>query len=177
MSTVAKPKAPARSRFEAERRLVIRGARWDDYRHPGRQPRRAFSPSRGLRRQRHRDHDQRHGPRTVLLPPAPSHRRGRASTGHRVSSPTVRPHGGNPRSSGASRRTSGTSSTRRKESGSPGSSGVTRRAELRDNSTQGFPQSRPGRRDRHFASRGRPARNLCRPRRGRSLAVRREQLP
>ncbi|MGA7498153.1 MAG: Uma2 family endonuclease [Isosphaeraceae bacterium] len=31
MSTVARPKAPARSRFEAERRLVIRGARWEDY--------------------------------------------------------------------------------------------------------------------------------------------------
>ncbi|MGZ3470783.1 MAG: hypothetical protein ACXWO1_14400, partial [Isosphaeraceae bacterium] len=31
MSTVARPKAPARSRLEAERRLVIRGARWDDY--------------------------------------------------------------------------------------------------------------------------------------------------
>ena len=31
MSTVAQPKAPARSRLEAERRLVIRGARWDDY--------------------------------------------------------------------------------------------------------------------------------------------------
>jgi Uma2 family endonuclease len=33
MSTVAKPRreAPARRRFEAERRLVIRGARWEDY--------------------------------------------------------------------------------------------------------------------------------------------------
>lgn len=31
MSTVAKPKAPARSRFEAERRLVIRDAKWEDY--------------------------------------------------------------------------------------------------------------------------------------------------
>jgi len=31
MSTVARPKPPARSRLEAERRLVIRGARWDDY--------------------------------------------------------------------------------------------------------------------------------------------------
>jgi Uma2 family endonuclease len=31
MSTVVKPKAPARNRLEAERRLVIRGARWDDY--------------------------------------------------------------------------------------------------------------------------------------------------
>ena len=31
MSTVARPKAPARSRFEAERRLVIRGTKWEDY--------------------------------------------------------------------------------------------------------------------------------------------------
>ena len=31
MSTVAKLKALARGRFEAERRLVIRGAGWDDY--------------------------------------------------------------------------------------------------------------------------------------------------
>ncbi|HKM52346.1 MAG TPA: hypothetical protein VJY33_02990, partial [Isosphaeraceae bacterium] len=31
MSTAAKSRAPARSRFEAERRLVIRDAAWDDY--------------------------------------------------------------------------------------------------------------------------------------------------
>src|SRR4051812_7266324 len=33
MSTVARPRpqAPASRRFEAERRLVIRGVRWDDY--------------------------------------------------------------------------------------------------------------------------------------------------
>src|SRR3954451_8189418 len=33
MSTVAKPRpqAPASRRFEAERRLVIRGVRWEDY--------------------------------------------------------------------------------------------------------------------------------------------------
>ena len=79
-----------------------------------------FPPPRGLRRQRPRDHDEGHGPRPVLGPAAPSHRRGRASTGHRVSSLMARPRGGSPGSSGASRQTSGTSSTRRSASGSPG---------------------------------------------------------